>query len=85
MLHILFDNIKKKVEEKDIKISLTQSAKEYIAKIGFDPVYGARPLKRLINKEVVNELSKMILADKIQKDKPVIADIFNGNIVFRNE
>jgi ATP-dependent Clp protease ATP-binding subunit ClpB len=57
IVDILFNNIKKKVEEKDIKISLTQNAKEYIAKIGFDPVYGARPLKRAIYEIVEKNVS----------------------------
>ena len=52
---------------------------------GFDPQLGARPLKRLIQKEIVNQLSKRILAGDIDKARPVIVDVFDGVVVFRNE
>ena len=75
IVDILFNNIKKKVEEKDIKISLTQSAKEYIAKIGFDPVYGARPLKRAIYEIVEDKLADLILEDKIGEGSSIEFDV----------
>jgi ATP-dependent Clp protease ATP-binding subunit ClpB len=57
---------------------------DYLAENGYDPQYGARPLKRLIQKQVVNELSKQILAGSIDKSKPVVVDVFDGLVVFRN-
>ena len=75
IVDILFNNIKKKVEEKDIKISLTQNAKEYIAKIGFDPVYGARPLKRAIYEIVEDKLADLILEDKIGEGSSIEFDV----------
>lgn len=81
IVDILFNNIKKKVEEKDIKISLTQNAKEYIAKIGFDPVYGARPLKRAIYEIVEDKLADLILEDKIGEGSSVEFDVKNDEVI----
>ncbi|MCG3705320.1 AAA family ATPase [Aliarcobacter butzleri] len=81
IVDILFNNIKKKVEEKDIKISLTQNAREYIAKIGFDPVYGARPLKRAIYEIVEDKLADLILEDKIGEGSSVEFDVQNDEVI----
>ncbi|MFW2600284.1 ATP-dependent Clp protease ATP-binding subunit [Aliarcobacter butzleri] len=81
IVDILFNNIKKKVEEKDIKISLTQNAKEYIAKIGFDPVYGARPLKRAIYEIVEDKLADLILEDKIGEGSIIEFDVQNDEVI----
>ena len=81
IVDILFNNIKKKVEEKGIKISLTNEAKEYIAKVGFDPVYGARPLKRAIYEIVEDKLAELILEDSIGDGSHVEFDIKNDEIV----
>lgn len=83
IVDILFNNIKKKVEEKDIKISLTQNAKEYIAKIGFDPVYGARPLKRAIYEIVEDKLADLILEDKIGEGSNIEFDVLNNEVVVK--
>ena len=56
-----------------------------MAENGYDPQFGARPLKRLIQKEIVNQLSKRILAGDIDKSKPVMVDVFDSVVVFRNE
>ncbi|CAM3404942.1 ATP-dependent Clp protease ATP-binding subunit [Arcobacter aquimarinus] len=81
IVDILFNNIKKKVEEKDIKISLTQNAKEYIAKIGFDPVYGARPLKRAIYEIVEDKLADLILEDKIGEGSSIAFDVKDDEVI----
>lgn len=81
IVDILFNNIKKKVEEKGIKISLTNEAKDYIAKVGFDPVYGARPLKRAIYEIVEDRLAELILEDSIGDGSSVEFDIKNDEIV----
>ena len=80
IVEILFNSIKKKVEEKDIKISLTQNAKEYIAKIGFDPVYGARPLKRAIYEIVEDKLADLILEDKIGEGSVIEFDVVDNKV-----
>ncbi|WP_419774709.1 ATP-dependent Clp protease ATP-binding subunit [Halarcobacter sp.] len=81
IVDIMFDSIKKKVEQKDITISLTSSAKEHIAKIGFDPVYGARPLKRAIYEIVEDKLADLILEDKITEGSSVEFDLVNEEVV----
>ena len=83
IVDILFNNIKKKVEEKDIKISLTQNAKEYIAKIGFDPVYGARPLKRAIYEIVEDKLADLILEDKIGEGSTIDFDVVDNEVIVK--
>ncbi|MDD2888544.1 MAG: AAA family ATPase [Aliarcobacter sp.] len=83
IVDILFNNIKKKVEEKDIKISLTPNAKEYIAKIGFDPVYGARPLKRAIYEIVEDKLADLILEDKIGEGSNIEFDVKDNEVVVK--
>ena len=85
IVKIQLNNLRKQLVDMDIHLEYTDELVNYFAKEGYEPQYGARPLKRLINKELVNELSKMILADKIDKNKKVIADSFNDEIVFRNK
>jgi len=67
-----------------LQVQFTDEAIDYLLKEGHDPQFGARPLKRLITREVINELSKMILADEIQKDKPILVDSFENRLIFRN-
>ncbi|XPV69412.1 MAG: ATP-dependent Clp protease ATP-binding subunit [Halarcobacter sp.] len=81
IVDILFENIKKKLEQKEIIISLSKNAKEYIAKVGFDPVYGARPLKRAIYEIVEDKLADLILEDKITQGSSVNFDEKDGEIV----
>ena len=68
-----------------IDLRFTEYAMDYLAENGYDPQYGARPLKRLIQKEIVNPLSKKILAGEIDHSHPVLVDVFDGIVVFRNE
>lgn len=81
IVDILFANIEKKLLEKDIKISLSKEAKEYIAKVGFDPIYGARPLKRAIYEIVEDKLADLILEDKIGEGGKVEFDLKDGEIL----
>ncbi|MBL7723774.1 MAG: ATP-dependent chaperone ClpB [Chitinophagaceae bacterium] len=73
------------VRESGIDLQFSDYALEFLAEQGFDPQFGARPLKRLIQKEIVNQLSKRILAGDIDKTKPVLVDVFDNTVVFRNE
>ena len=81
IVDIMFNTIKVKVEQKDISISLTQNAKAYIAKAGFDPVYGARPLKRAIYEIVEDRLADLILEDKISEGSKVEFDVINDEVI----
>ena len=71
--------------EKEIQIYFTNEVISLIAHQGYDPQFGARPLKRLITKEVINQLSKMLLSDGIERNKPIVADNIEGEIIFRNK
>lgn len=72
-------------ENNGVELRFTEDALDWLAQLGYDPTFGARPLKRVLQKKVMNELSKMILAGKVDKDKTIIIDQFEGQIVFRNE
>jgi ATP-dependent Clp protease ATP-binding subunit ClpB len=85
IIKIQLDNLKKLVEQSGIQLEFTDYALDYLAENGYDPQFGARPLKRLIQKEIVNQLSKRILAGDVDKSKPVVVDVFDGVVVFRNE
>ena len=85
ILRIQLENLKKLVEKSGIELQFSEYALEYLAEQGFDPQFGARPLKRLIQKEIVNQLSKRILAGDLDRTKPVLVDVFDNTVVFRNE
>jgi ATP-dependent Clp protease ATP-binding subunit ClpB len=71
------------LKEKDIHIFVTEEAKNHLVESSYDPHFGARPVKRAIQKQVMNELSKAILGDTIDITKTIVMDIFDGKIVFR--
>ncbi|HCM76634.1 MAG TPA: type VI secretion system ATPase TssH, partial [Cytophagales bacterium] len=77
IVSIQFDIIRKRLEETGIKIDISEAALDRLAKIGFDPQYGARPLKRVMQREILNELSKQILAGTIHKDSVIYVDMKN--------
>ncbi|HUM97571.1 MAG TPA: ATP-dependent chaperone ClpB [Chitinophagaceae bacterium] len=85
IVKIQLGNLKNLIASNGIDLQFSDYALEYLAEQGFDPQFGARPLKRLIQKEIVNQLSKRILAGDIDKSKPVLVDVFDGVVVFRNE
>jgi ATP-dependent Clp protease ATP-binding subunit ClpB len=85
IVKIQLNNLKHLVAENGMQIEFSDYLVEYLSEQGFDMQLGARPLKRLIQKLVVNELSKKILSGEIDQSKKVLIDIFDGIIVFRNE
>jgi ATP-dependent Clp protease ATP-binding subunit ClpB len=85
IVKIQLNNLKHLVAENGMQIEFSDYLVDYLSEQGFDMQFGARPLKRLIQKMVVNELSKKILSGEIDKTKKVLIDIFDGVIVFRNE
>ena len=80
---IQLNNLKKTLLERDINLVVTDHAFEHIAEVGYDPYFGARPVKRVIQREVLNELSKAILGGKVDTSQNVIMDMFDSKIVFR--
>ena len=76
--------IRKMLSENGITLDYTPSAKRLIAKLGYDPLFGARPVKRVIQREVVNELSKRILAREVNRDKPILIDAEGERLTYSN-
>lgn len=72
------------LHKNDIDFSVTDKAIDLIAKIGYDPQFGARPIKRVLQRYVLNELSKQMIAEKIDKSKPIIVDVEAGELIFKN-
>jgi ATP-dependent Clp protease ATP-binding subunit ClpB len=85
IIRIQLQQLKNLVAQSGIQLEFSEYLLEYLAENGFDPQFGARPLKRLIQKELVNKLSKKILAGDIERSRPVLVDVFDSNVVFRNE
>jgi ATP-dependent Clp protease ATP-binding subunit ClpB len=77
--------IQKTLEKSGIKLTVTKKAVDFIATLGYDPQFGARPIKRVIQKNLLNELSKMILEDKVDKNSVIIVDEKNSGLVFKNK
>jgi ATP-dependent Clp protease ATP-binding subunit ClpB len=85
IIRIQLQQLKNLVAQSGINLEFSDYLLDYLAENGFDPQFGARPLKRLIQKEIVNQLSKRILMGDIDKTKPVLVDVFDKTVVFRNE
>lgn len=85
IIKIQLQQLKNLVAKSGIRLEFSEYAIDYLADNGFDPQYGARPLKRLVQKEIINQLSKKILAGAVDKSQPVLVDVFDGVVVFRNE
>jgi ATP-dependent Clp protease ATP-binding subunit ClpB len=76
--------VSKMLEKNDILISATDEAIDHLAEIGYDPAMGARPVKRVIQKEILNELSREILEEKIKTNDTIIIDVIDDQFVFYN-
>lgn len=85
IIRIQLEGLQSLLEESGIRLHFTDYAIDFLAENGFDPQFGARPLKRLIQKEIVNKLSKQIIAGEVDRSNIVLVDVFDGVVVFRNE
>lgn len=85
IVKIQLNELKNMLVKNGITLDFSDYLIEYLGEQGFDPQFGARPLKRLIQKEIVNTLSKRILAGDIDREHPVLVDVFDNVVVFRNE
>jgi ATP-dependent Clp protease ATP-binding subunit ClpB len=83
IVQIHLDKLKDQLAEKEIDLFVTEDAFNWITESGYDPFFGARPVKRVIQKQVLNELSKALLSGTIDKSKRVVLDVFDGKIIFR--
>ena len=84
IVKLQLNQLTKLLSKKDITIDATPEAIKQIATLGFDPQYGARPVKRVIQREILNELSKSIISGEVQPDSVILIDSFEGKLVFRN-
>lgn len=85
IIKIQLNDLKAKLFKSGVVLEFSDYATDYLAENGFDPQFGARPLKRLIQKQIINDLSKKLLSGTIDKSHPVLVDVFDGMVVFRNE
>ncbi len=76
--------VQKMLERNGVTLEVTPAALHYLAEEGFDPEFGARPVKRVIHRQVLNRLSKDILAQKVDKDRPIVIDVKDDELVFTN-
>lgn len=83
IVSLQFKQVEKMLEENGIRLTASPEAIHWLAELGYDPQFGARPVKRLLQKKVLNELSKQILAGKVKKDDEIVLDVFEKEIVFR--
>ena len=84
VVRMQFNRVKKMLAENSITIDITDEAVELIAHQSYDPQYGARPVKRMMQRELLNELSKMIIADKVDRTKPITVTVKDGALHFEN-
>ena len=79
-----FKQVQQTLAEMGISIEASEEALDWLAQLGYDPQFGARPLKRVIQKKILNELSKQILSGKVDKDSKIRLDMFDNQFVFLN-
>ncbi len=84
ILKLQIEELKRKLKEIKIDIEFSQYAIEYLCSKGYDPTYGARPLKRLLQKELINQISKLILGGELKPDKKILVEFFDSKLVFIN-
>ncbi len=85
IIRIQLNDLKNQLAKNGVVLEFSEYALDYLAENGFDPQFGARPLKRLIQKQIVNQLSKKLLSGTIDKSHPVLVDVFDRMVVFRND
>ncbi len=84
IVRLQLDNIKNMLKQQGIELEATDAAVDYLARVGYDPEFGARPVKRAIQEYVLNDLSKRLLADDVNRDKPITVDCQGDSLIFRN-
>ena len=85
IIRIQLEELKERLVQQGIQLQFSEYAMDYFAEQGFGPQFGARPLKRLIQKDIINLLSKKIISGDLDKSKPVMIDVFDGIVVVRND
>ena len=80
IIRLLMNQLNKRLEDREISVELTPAAEQFIVDHGYDPVYGARPLKRFLQKHVETLSAKLILADKVQPKDVILIDVEEGRL-----
>jgi ATP-dependent Clp protease ATP-binding subunit ClpB len=83
IVSIQLQNLKQSLLEKGYDLVITSEVTQYISEMSFDPQFGARPIKRIIQKQILNELSKALLAGKIDQETSIVLDVFDSKIIYR--
>ena len=84
VVRLQMKRVQQMLKSQGFELQLTEHAVKWLAREGYDPDMGARPVKRAIQHYVLNELSKRLLADEVSREKPIIIDEFGEGLVFRN-
>ena len=84
VVRLQMNSVSKILAQQGFQLQITDAAIDYLGDVGFDPEFGARPVKRAIQQYVLNDLSKKILAETVLRDKPIIIDANMQGLVFRN-
>ena len=84
VVELQMNSVKKMVEEQGFKLCWTSAALDYLANVGYDPEFGARPVKRAIQRYVLNDLSKQLLSGSVVIDKPIVIDATSNGLTFKN-
>ena len=85
ILNLQLSALKKKMEEHGIRIDFSQKFIDYMSEKGYDPAYGARPIKRILQRELVNMLAKALIEGSISKERPVLVDVSGDQIVITSK
>jgi len=84
IVRLQFEQVKSMLAENNISLELSEQAADWLSKAGYDPQFGARPVKRVLQKEVLNQLSKKILAGEILPEQKILVDKQDDTIKFKN-
>ena len=85
IVRLQFEQVIKRLSSTDMKIDITEAAIDWLTKVGYDPQFGARPVKRVLQRNVLNELSKRILGGEVDKSEVILIDVNNDELVFKNK
>jgi len=85
VVRLQFEQVIKRLSATDLKIDITETAIDWLTAVGYEPHFGARPVKRILQKYILNELSKRILSGLVDKSKTIVIDVENSELVFRNQ
>ncbi len=84
VVNLQINAVRKMLAEQDVRLEVTSEAIDFLAEVGFDPEFGARPVKRAIQRYVLNDLSKKLLAGEVDRNMPIVIDSYGEGLIFRN-